>query len=55
MEHVRTVLASFLFADSLFLAHHTGTKAYLDLSIFSSARAVLGKGRRQCLQSYGDC
>lgn len=43
VEYIKAVLASPLFQGSLFFASYENTSAYLDLTILSTARAVLHK------------
>jgi hypothetical protein len=43
VEYLRAVLSSPLFQDSLFFASYENTSAYLDLTILSTARALLRK------------
>ena len=43
IEYLRAVLSSPLFRDSLFFANYEDTRAYLDLTILTTARALLQK------------
>lgn len=45
VEYMRAILSSPLFAHTLFFAHYTETKAYLDLMVYTAARAILLKAQ----------
>jgi uncharacterized protein DUF3800 len=45
VEYIKAILSSPLFTRSLFFAHYTESKAYLDLTVYATARAILQRAQ----------
>jgi len=45
VEYIKAILSSPLFTRNLFFAHYTESKAYLDLTIYATARAILQRAQ----------